>query len=71
MGFVMVHGPCFSCNRVFAYNPHYVPSLTVRGERVPFCRHCIDVANPLRESRGLPPIVPHPQAYEPLPESEL
>ena len=71
MGYVFVFGPCFGCHRPFSYNPHYVPSIRVDGERHPICRGCIAIANPRRKANGLPEIVPHPDAYEPLPENEL
>lgn len=71
MGYAMCMSPCYQCKRVFSYNPHFVPSLTVYGTREPFCRDCIERANPIRVAKGLEPIVPHPQAYEPLPEEEL
>jgi len=53
------------------FNPHRVPSIRVEGERQPVCRECIEMANPIREKNGLPPIAIHPDAYEPLNEEEL
>lgn len=70
-GWVFVHSACVGCGRPFAYNPHHVPSIRVNGEREPVCQMCVDLANPLRIKNGLDPIVPHPDAYEPLPESDL
>lgn len=67
MGYVYMTSPCGACGRLFSYNPHYVPS----KNDVPFCESCITVANPMRLKNGLSPIVPHPQAYEPLREEEL
>jgi hypothetical protein len=75
MGYVYVMGPCFSCRRIFSYNPKHVPSipshLSGTGTREPVCLECINQANPHRIKNGLPPIVPHPEAYDPLPEEEL
>ena len=70
-GYVFVFGPCIGCRRPFGYNPHWVPSLTVDGQREPICRDCVALANPRRKANGLPEIAPHPEAYEPLPEAEL
>lgn len=71
-GYVFATSACFGCRRLFSYNPHKVPShRDEHGVRQPVCQACVDVANPRRKANGLPPIVPHPDAYEPLPESEL
>jgi hypothetical protein len=70
-GWVFVHSACYGCGRPFAYNPHHVPSIRILGAREPICQGCVDLANPLRIKNGLDPIEPHPDAYEPLPESEL
>lgn len=69
-GYVQCFGPCYQCHTPFSYSPTYVPSLTVAGERVPFCRSCIEAANPIRVAKGLAPIVPHPMAYEATPVEE-
>lgn len=71
MGWVMAHSECFGCKRIFAYNPHRVPSIRHFGERQPICRDCVEYVNPLRIENGLEPIVIHPEAYEPLNEREL
>lgn len=71
MGYALVHSACCGCGRVIGYNPHRVPSVTINGSREPVCSECIRLANGLRADRGLPPIVPHPDAYEPIHESEL
>lgn len=71
MAYVLVTSPCYACKIPFAYNPNKVPSLTIAGERQPFCRSCIDKANPLRIQNGLPPIIPAPDAYEAVDESEV
>ena len=67
MGFVMIMGPCAVCGNIFSYNPSYVPSL----KNQPFCGDCMESINILRASRGVSPLVVHPDAYEPLPEEEL
>lgn len=69
MGAVYCMGECYNCRRVFSFNMNYVPSLRVDGVRVPFCRACIEQANPVRVKNGLAAIVPHPQAYEPEEEA--
>lgn len=71
MGYALVHSPCFGCGRVFSYNPHLVPSLPIAGVRQPICQACVDHVNPQRIRNGLAPIKPHPNAYEPIEESEL
>lgn len=71
-GFVFVVGRCIRCNQVFNFNPHYVPSTSeVTGRREPLCQACFNVLNEKRKQLGLEPNVLHPEAYEPLPESEL
>jgi hypothetical protein len=71
MGFAIVFGPCIGCARPFGYNPLRVPSLTWNGTREPVCAACVERVNPRRIANGLPPIVPAPDAYEPVDESEL
>lgn len=70
-GFVLAHGGCFGCGQPFAFNPARVPSINIGGERWPVCIDCVDLANEIRIANGLPIIVPAPDAYEPMPESEL
>lgn len=70
-GFVLVHSQCFGCGQPFAFNPAKVPSININGERYPVCAECVDLANEIRHTNGLPLIVPHADAYEPMPESEL
>lgn len=70
-GYVFAHSACVGCGLPFAYNPHLVPSLRLNGVREPVCRQCVELANPMRVKNGLDPIVPHPDAYEPMPESDL
>jgi hypothetical protein len=71
MGYALCHSACIGCGRLFSYNPRHVPSLRVNGVREPVCLNCVERANPRRLANGLDPIVPHPDAYEPIDESEL
>lgn len=71
MGYVFVLGYCYQCNKQFSFNPNFVPSLTIKGTRRPFCKACIDIANPMRIKKGMKPLKVHPQAYKPLDEKEL
>ena len=66
-GYVLIIGHCGQCNKLFSFNPKYVPSIS----NIPFCKECVEAATPLREHKGLPPIKVHPEAYAPLPEYEL
>jgi hypothetical protein len=70
-GFVVALAPCWSCSRVFSFNPHFVPSLRVDGERRPICGACIELANVARRAAGVEPHVIHPEAYVALPEEDL
>jgi len=72
MGYAVMMSPCLICDKVFGYNPHRVPSIRVNGERQPVCLPCIVQENRRRQLVGqelLPD--PHPDAYEPIQESEL
>jgi hypothetical protein len=69
-GVVFVLGDCYGCRRLFTYNPFRVPSLTIQGERRPFCINCLERVNPRRIANGLAPLVALPGAYEPADESE-
>jgi hypothetical protein len=71
MGYAVCMGPCIGCRRPFGFNPLRVPSVVIEGERRPICRACVERVNPQRLANGLPPIVPLPDAYEPVDESEL
>ena len=62
---MMVHGECFGCKQPMAFNSSHVPSIRIAGKREPFCRQCVETANPIRKANGLPPLVIHPEAYEP------
>jgi hypothetical protein len=69
MGYLMAYSACIGCGKVFAYNPHTVPSCSaITGHREPICRGCVERVNPLRVRNGLPPIVPADDAYEPAEE---
>ena len=71
MAYVTCASRCYSCGNLFNYNPNLVPSITIDGERQPFCLNCVEAANPVRIQNGLLPIVPLPGAYEPCEENEL
>lgn len=82
MGYLIVVGECFVCREIFAFNPHFVPSMRVRFDgdkavpdpaspRAPICRACIAEANRRRKERGLDPHPIHPRAYEATPEGDL
>lgn len=72
MGYVLAHGNCIGCGRVFSFNPMRVPSCSaVTGTREPICLGCVERVNPMRIKNGLPPIVPLPGAYEAADESEM
>lgn len=72
MSWALIHGLCVACKATISYHPHHVPSLTVNGQREPLCRTCHARWNVLhRTSKGLDPIPCHPDAYEPVHESEL
>lgn len=69
--YAFVMSACIGCQRIFSYNPLRVPSVRVNGMREPICRACVERANPQRIANGLEPIVPFPDAYEPVDDSEL
>lgn len=71
MGYAIAFSACIGCRRTFGYNPLRVPSLMWQGSREPICRACVDRVNPSRIANGLEPIVPAPDAYEPVNESEM
>ena len=70
MGVVWAMSPCAGCGQLFSYNPLLVPSITIKGSREPICHGCVVRVNPRRAANGLPPIVPLPGAYEPMPEEQ-
>ena len=71
MSFVLCHGYCIGCHRLFSFNPVRVPSVTVNGSQEPICQNCVNQANPIRVKNGLPPIKPLPGAYEACDEAEV
>jgi hypothetical protein len=71
MGYVIALGYCICCRRLFAFNPHRVPSVRVNGFREPICRSCVEQVNPLREEKGLEPIIIFDDSYEPMQEEQL
>lgn len=71
MGYVVVISPCYGCGLPFSYNPHKVPSINISGVRRPICKSCVERINPRRVAKGLEPIIPAPDAYEPMDENEL
>ncbi len=70
-GYVYVMGACFSCKKLMSFHPNHVPSMRIEGTREPFCRDCIERANPERIKNGLDAITIHPKAYEAAPENEV
>lgn len=71
-GYVLAFSSCVCCRNVFSYNPKKVPSTSaVTGTREPVCEKCMSYINRKRVTLGIPPLVVHPDAYEPLPEEEL
>jgi hypothetical protein len=71
MGYALAMGCCFSCGAVFSFNPVRVPSIRHNGEKQPICQACVTRVNPMRKANGLPEIVPAPDAYSEVHESEL
>ena len=67
MGYAFCTSECFGCHRIFSYNPLRVPSFhdPRSGTREPICLQCVEMVNPDRIKRGLKPIVPLPEAYDP------
>jgi hypothetical protein len=71
-GYVLGFGACITCKRLFAFNPHKVPSTSaITGTLGPVCEVCMTVVNIARKEKGLQPFEIQPDAYEPLPEGEL
>ena len=65
MSYMFALGTCYGCKCLFSFNPELVPSIPINGVREPICRDCVERVNPLRQQKGLPPIVPLAGAYEP------
>jgi hypothetical protein len=59
MGYMMAVGNCGICGKTFSFNPYKVPS----SNNIPFCKECIDNANPIRVEKGLPEIKYSADAY--------
>jgi hypothetical protein len=71
-GWVYAMGACICCKGIFSFNPHRVPSTSViTGSKEPICFRCITIINENKAKSGMPLWPVHPDAYEPLPESEL
>lgn len=66
-GFVFATAACGACKQIFTFNPRKVPSLN----NVPFCRECVEAANPIRKANGLPEIPILSDAYGACREEEL
>lgn len=71
MGYALGTGFCFTCHRVFSFNPVRVPSIRVRGSREPICEDCMIRANKIRVDRGLEPHPIYADAYQPCNEEDL
>ena len=71
MGYAFCMGICYTCERVFSFNPVKVPSIRIEGTRQPVCEDCVRAANPKRIANGLPAIEYSPDAYQPCEEGEL
>ena len=71
MGYAIVTGTCFGCQTFFGYNPHRVPSIRIDGVRQAICRNCAGIVQENQRRDNLPVTELHPEAYEPIHESEL
>lgn len=71
MGYALAMGRCLGCGQMFGFNPLRVPSLLYNGHKEPICQSCVTRVNPLRRANGVPEIVPAPDAYSEVDESEL
>ena len=60
---MFVIGSCVACHVMLTFNPHFVPSITVKGSREPICPRCHAKWNKIH---GKSEVI-HPQAYEPEP----
>lgn len=61
MAYMSLLAPCLRCDRMFASNAQFVPS--VKGQ--PICKDCIEELQAIRISMGMEPWSIHPLAYEP------
>ena len=69
MGYLFMVEHCYACHQPFTCNPDLVPSIrNEQGVRQGICQSCVELANPERVKRGLPPIEVLPGAYEPAEE---
>jgi hypothetical protein len=66
MSYMSLIAPCFACRRLFASNPHRVPS----HDNNPICATCMAMVNERRVAKGLPPFLVPDDAYEPADEYE-
>ena len=71
MGYAIVTGSCIGCQKLFGYNPHRVPSIRIDGVRQAICRSCAGIVQDNQRRDGLDVTEIHPEAYEPIHESEL
>ena len=71
MGYAIVTGSCIGCQKLFGYNPHKVPSIPIGGVGQAICRNCAGIVQENQRRDGLPVTEIHPEAYEPIHESEL
>ena len=65
MAYMSAMGECYSCKRLFHFNPERVQSLRVDDVRQPICETCMERANAKRKEMGLEPHRIMPGAYEP------
>lgn len=65
MAFMLCHGPCINCGRIFSYNPNRVPSIRIDGHREAVCEPCMTRANDTRIQNGLEPHHIDSDAYAP------
>jgi len=72
MMYAYVHSNCAGCQNIISYHANHVPSITIDGERRAICQSCFDQWNQIhRIDKGLDPLPIHPNAYEPMEETEL
>ena len=71
MGYAIVTGNCFACHEFISYNPHRVPSIWVEGVRQAICRVCAGIVQDNQRRSGKAVTEIHPEAYQPIHESEL
>ena len=60
-----VYGNCISCDILFGFNPHLVPSVRIDGVREPVCESCVGFINAKRADKGLSELIVLRGAYEP------